>query len=97
MIKLITKRSFIVVPKRSNFFEIPATLISGQKISKLDELVGDKKAILVVNVASECETTDEQYNHLVSFDEDFRSQGLGILAYPCNQFGDKEPYSDEWI
>jgi len=35
------------------FFDFPATTITGDKIDKLKDIVGDKKAILVVNVASE--------------------------------------------
>jgi len=35
------------------FFDFPATRITGEKIDKLKDIVGDKKAILVVNVASE--------------------------------------------
>ena len=46
-------RMFAVAAKRSEFFDFPATLIDGTKIEKLDDIVGDKKAILVVNVASE--------------------------------------------
>jgi hypothetical protein len=35
------------------FFDFPATRITGEEIKKLGDIVGDKKAILVVNVASE--------------------------------------------
>jgi hypothetical protein len=35
------------------FFNFPATRITGEKIDQLHDIVGDKKAILVVNVASE--------------------------------------------
>ena len=35
------------------FFEFPATRLAGEKIDKLGDIVGDKKATLVVNVASE--------------------------------------------
>jgi hypothetical protein len=46
-------RGFAVLPKRTEFFNFSATMIDGTKVEKLDDLVGDKKAILVVNVASE--------------------------------------------
>ena len=35
------------------FFEFKATRITGEEIKRLGDIVGDKKAILVVNVASE--------------------------------------------
>lgn len=35
------------------FFDFKATKIDGEKVEKLGDIVGDKKAILVVNVASE--------------------------------------------
>lgn len=36
-----------------DFFNFPATRITGEEIKQLHDIVGDKKAILVVNVASE--------------------------------------------
>lgn len=35
------------------FFEFKATKITGEEIPRLGDIVGDKKATLVVNVASE--------------------------------------------
>lgn len=35
------------------FFDFKATRITGEEISKLGDIVGDKKATLIVNVASE--------------------------------------------
>jgi hypothetical protein len=35
------------------FFDFKATRITGEEIKKLKDIVGDKKATLVVNVASE--------------------------------------------
>ena len=35
------------------FFNFKATRINGEEIAQLNDIVGDKKAILVVNVASE--------------------------------------------
>jgi len=55
-------RNFSVLPKRTEFFDFPATLIDGTKVSKLDNIVGNKKAILVINVASECGSTDRNYS-----------------------------------
>ena len=35
------------------FFDFKATKITGEEISRLGDIVGDKKATLIVNVASE--------------------------------------------
>jgi len=56
---------------------------------KLRDKLGSK-GTLVVNVASYCALTP-QYKDLVSLDEKYKSSGLEILAFPCNQFGSQEP------
>lgn len=42
------------------------------------------KVILVVNVASQCGFTP-QYKELAELDNKYRSKGLVILGFPCNQ------------
>ena len=42
------------------------------------------KVILVVNVASQCGFTP-QYKELAELDNRYRSKGLVILGFPCNQ------------
>lgn len=54
------------------------------------------KVLLIVNVASECGFTS-QYKGLQSLYEEFHSQGLEILAFPCNQFGGQEQGSPQQI
>ena len=48
------------------------------------------RAVLVVNVASRCGLTP-QYEGLQRLYDEFRRQGLEILAFPCNQFMAQEP------
>lgn len=48
------------------------------------------KVVLIVNVASKCGFTP-QYRGLRELDEKFRSKGLVILGFPCNQFNCQEP------
>lgn len=48
------------------------------------------KVALVVNVASRCGFTP-QYAGLEKLWRSHRDQGLVILGFPCNQFGDQEP------
>ena len=54
------------------------------------------KTLLIVNVASACGFTP-QYEGLQKLYEEYQSQGLEILGFPCNQFGGQEPGSDAEI
>ena len=54
------------------------------------------KVLLVVNVASECGFTP-QYHELQALHDEFHSQGLEILGFPCNQFGGQESGNAEQI
>ncbi len=54
------------------------------------------KVCLVVNVASECGFTP-QYESLQELYREYQSQGFEVLAFPCNQFGEQEPGSDDEI
>ena len=51
---------------------------------------------LVVNVASQCGFTP-QYQGLEKLQENFGSKGFHVLGFPCNQFGQQEPGSDQEI
>lgn len=54
------------------------------------------KTLLIVNVASKCGFTS-QYKELEEIYREYKSQGLEILAFPCNQFGAQEPGNEEEI
>tara|TARA_B100001750_G_scaffold234154_1_gene235156 strand:+ start:505 stop:1005 length:501 start_codon:yes stop_codon:yes gene_type:complete len=66
---------------------------SGEKIS-LSKYSG--KALLVVNTASKCGFTP-QYQGLQDLYKEYSDKGLEILGFPCNQFGNQEPGTDEEI
>lgn len=51
---------------------------------------------LVVNVASLCGHT-HQYAMLEALYQKYKSRGFIILGFPCNQFGEQEPGSEEEI
>uniref|UniRef100_A0A803LQJ6 Glutathione peroxidase n=1 Tax=Chenopodium quinoa TaxID=63459 RepID=A0A803LQJ6_CHEQI len=55
------------------------------------------KVLLIVNVASQCGLTNSNYAELTELYEKYKDQGFEILAFPCNQFGNQEPGSNEEI
>ena len=52
------------------------------------------KVLLIVNTASRCGFTP-QYEALESMYERLAPKGLEILDFPCNQFGNQSPETDE--
>jgi len=54
------------------------------------------KAVLVVNVASQCGLTP-QYAALEAVQEKYAAKGFTVVGFPCNQFGGQEPGSAEEI
>lgn len=77
----------------STIYEYSAVLNNGQEVS-LEQYQG--KVLLIVNTASACGFTP-QYEGLQKLYEEYREQGLEILAFPCNQFKSQEKGSDEDI
>ena len=51
------------------------------------------KALLIVNVASECGLTP-QYEGLQKLHAELAPKGFAVLGFPCNQFGGQEPGSN---
>ena len=54
------------------------------------------KVLLVVNTATGCGFTP-QYKDLQAIYDEYHDQGLEILDFPCNQFGNQAPGDDEEI
>ncbi|MFQ3194654.1 MAG: glutathione peroxidase [Colwellia sp.] len=54
------------------------------------------KVMLIVNTASACGFTP-QYEGLQSLYSEYQTQGLEVLAFPCNQFKQQEKGSNEEI
>lgn len=66
---------------------------SGEEISLADY---KGKVILVVNTATGCGFTP-QYEDLQNIYNEFHDAGLEILDFPCNQFAEQAPGTDEEI
>ncbi|KAG0663934.1 hypothetical protein C6P45_000719 [Maudiozyma exigua] len=54
------------------------------------------KPVMVVNVASKCGFT-KQYTDLQKLYDEYKKYGFNIIGFPCNQFKNQEPGSDEEI
>ena len=67
--------------------------IEGKDVS-LSEYKG--KVLLIVNTATGCGFTP-QYDGLQDLYEKYNSQGFEILDFPCNQFANQAPGSEEEI
>lgn len=76
-----------------NFYEFEAVDRYGVSVS-MKEYAG--KVVIVVNTATECGFTP-QYDDLQDLYEKYEAEGLEILDFPCNQFGNQAPGSSEEI
>jgi glutathione peroxidase len=77
----------------SKLFEAPVKTLEGKK-SSLGSLKG--KALLIVNVASQCGLTP-QYTDLEKLHEEYGKRGFSVVGFPCNQFAGQEPGGAEEI
>ena len=77
----------------SSIYDFKVKNAKGQEVA-LSDYKG--KALLFVNVASECGFTP-QYEGLQKLYENYKDQGLEILGFPCNQFGGQESGTNEEI
>lgn len=70
-----------------------AKAINGQEIN-LEEYKG--KVVLIVNTAGKCGFT-YQYEDLQKLYDRYKDKGFVILGFPCNQFDNQEPDSNDRI
>lgn len=77
----------------SRFYAFEAEDVMGIT-HKMEEYRGN--VVLVVNTATQCGFTP-QYDDLQDIYEKYQSAGLEILDFPCNQFGNQAPGTNEEI
>ena len=77
----------------TTLYDFQAQSITGETVN-LSDYKG--KALLIVNTASACGFTP-QFAGLEALQQEFASQGLVVLGFPCNQFGSQDPGSNEDI
>ena len=77
----------------NNVFDFTCATASGEPQS-LDAWRG--KVLLIVNTASSCGFTP-QFEGLEALHQAYADRGLVILGFPCNQFGNQDPGSNEEI
>lgn len=72
-------------------------ILKDAKGNDVDLSIYKGKVLLIVNVASKCGMTNSNYTELNQLHQKYKEQGLEILAFPCNQFGEEEPGSNDQI
>lgn len=83
----ISQRSIQQQMANKSFYDFEARTLAGKTMSMADT---KGKVVLVVNTASKCGFTP-QYAGLEKLYEKYKDQGLVIIGFPCNQFGEQEP------
>ena len=78
---------------KESVYDFKVKDINGQEVSMSDY---SGKVLLICNVASTCGFTP-QYAGLQKIYDNFKDQGLEILAFPCNQFGNQEKGDEQEI
>ncbi len=76
-----------------NIFDFTVKDATGQDVS-MKEYQG--KVLLIVNTATGCGLTP-QYAGLQELYDTYKDQGFEILDFPCNQFANQAPGSDDEI
>jgi len=76
-----------------NIYEFTANSIDGKEVP-LSEYKGG--VLLIVNTASKCGFTP-QYEGLQKLHDKYKDKGFMILGFPCNQFSNQEPGTEDEI
>ena len=76
-----------------NIYDLKVQNRKGEEVSLADY---KDKVLLIVNTATGCGFTP-QYEGLENLYEKYNEQGFEILDFPCNQFGNQAPGTDDEI
>lgn len=76
-----------------NIYDFSAETIKGETKSLADY---KGKVVLIVNTASECGFTP-QLEGLQNLYKEYKDQDFEILGFPCNQFGNQDPGTNDEI
>ena len=76
-----------------SYYDYTVTAQDGSAVSLKDY---EGKVLLIVNTATGCGFTP-QYDDLEKIYADFRDKGFEVLDFPCNQFANQAPGTDEEI
>lgn len=77
----------------TKIYDYKALTSKGQE---LDFKQFEGKVLLIVNTASKCGFTP-QFAGLEELNRKYKDRGLVVIGFPCNQFGNQDPGSDEEI
>lgn len=77
----------------SSIYDFSVKAQDGSEVSLADYR---GKVLLIVNTATGCGFTS-QYDELQDMYDEFQKDGLEILDFPCNQFGEQAPGDDQEI
>lgn len=79
--------------KTPSVYDFQARQINGRDVA-LSAFKG--KVMLIVNTASQCGFTP-QFGGLEELHKSYARNGLAVLGFPCNQFGEQDPGNDSAI
>ncbi len=92
----VTTTTMTPVPAKEShamIYDFEEKTIDREKV-RLENYAG--KVLLIVNVASRCGFTP-QYEGLEALYQKHKGEGLVLLGFPCDQFGNQEPGTEEEI
>ncbi len=78
---------------QNSLYDYSVKDLEGEDVSLKDY---SGKVLLIVNTATKCGFTP-QYKELEALYEKYQANGFTILDFPCNQFGEQAPGSNEEI
>ena len=77
-----------------NIYDFDVAASGGTEMKAMSDYSGD--VLLVVNTASKCGFTP-QFDGLEDLWQEYKDRGLTVIGFPCNQFGNQDPGTDEEI